>query len=227
MKMKMARTMKMMRMLWCVMVAVMAGRSADAGFVASFTANGNAPLPTVLNVGETLDVSLYLRYDGNGPNLLADYGLLGAGLGITMSQPGIAEASFLSLGAGWDPDPFLSGPTIDNGAGTAILQTTVGFFDPAVTDPGTGSILLGTFRFTGVSAGTTLLTLGDALLGYDDTLVNDGAFTILDDDIIYGETLSFTVNGAQPVPEPSSSLALIIGMTWFACRKRIRVSCGV
>ncbi|MBL8819206.1 MAG: PEP-CTERM sorting domain-containing protein [Planctomyces sp.] len=213
-----------LRTILCALLVVMSD-TCHGGFVASFTADGNAPVPSVISVGDTIDVSLYLRYDGNGDNLLNAPGLLTGGLGITMSQTGIADASLLSLGAGWDP--LFSFATIDNGNGVAILQTAADFFSPAVTDGGTNSILLGTFRFTGTSAGSVQLTLGDAFagIGNDDTVLDDGLGTVLDGDILFGDTFGFTVHGgAVAVPEPSSGLLLFLGsavMVWRARRRKL------
>jgi hypothetical protein len=207
--------------------------TADAGFIASFTANGSAFTPSAINVGDTIDVDLYLLYDGKDtetdpdpadPNFLRSPGLLTAGVGISFT-PGILNAAFLSYGTGWDKD--LSGYTIDNFLGFASLKTTVFFFDPAVTDGGTNAILLGTFRFTGVAAGTSLFTLTDADPGTDDTAVDDADVpsgirsTILDSVIDYSGTASITVNGAPAaVPEPSTGILFLLGAGVLAWRRR-------
>ncbi len=191
--------------------------TANAGFIASFTADGSAFMPSAIDIGNTIDVPLYLWYDGTGTNYLNSPGLLAAGVGISFT-PGILNAAFLSYGVGW-ADDTLSKETDDNFAGFASLQTTVGFLEPAVTDVGTNAILLGTFRFTGVAAGTSLFTLTDADLGSDDTVDENGI--VLDGVIEFGRTASITVNGAPAaVPEPSTGILFLLGAGVLAWRRR-------
>jgi hypothetical protein len=213
--------MKMINAVLCFALLSAMESSSDAAIIASFTPDNSAFTPLAIGVGDTTDVPLYLRYDGIGTNYLSSPGLLSAGIGVSFFPTGVANASFLSLGSGWDPG--LSGETIDNSLGSAILQTTVNFGDPAVV--GVNSILLGTLRFTGVSGGTTVLTLGDAVPGpgNDDTLIDDGSGTILDDIIQFGATATITVNGTAAVPEPGSGIALLVGAGLWGWRRRKRM----
>ncbi len=179
--------------------------TSHGGIIASFTADGSAFLPSFISVGQTVDVPLYLRQ--TDPNTeLTSPGLLLAGLGVSFSPSGIVNVTSGSFGPGWNS--LFSSVTFDNFAGTSAIQSGVGFGDPAVTETG-GSILVGTLMFTGVSAGTALLTLGDADSGFEEIL--DGNGNVLDGSIIFDTTTSITVTSSA-VPEPSSLAALgVIG----------------
>ena len=202
-----------------VCLIVFAPETASAGFIASYTSDGSAFGPFVINVGQTVDVPLYLIQTDTNTELTT--GLLSAGIGIDFAPTGIANASFLSYGLGWNSG--FSATNIDNSAGTASMQTGVEFLDPAVTET-LNAILLGTFRFTGVAAGTSFLTLRDADPLQDDTLVDDPlAYTVLDGIITFGATTSITVNGVAAVPEPSGVLAFLLTagvLTWRSRRNR-------
>lgn len=197
-----------MRNLFSIVVlltAVAFPATSHGGIIASFTADGSAFLPSFISVGQTVDVPLYLRQ--TVPNTeLTSPGLLLAGLGVSFSPAGIVDVTSGSFGLGWNP--LFSSVTFDNFAGTSAIQSGVDFGDPAVTETG-GSILVGTLVFKGVSAGTALLTLGDADSGFEDTL--DGNGNVLDGSIIFDSTTSITVTSSA-VPEPSSLAALgVIG----------------
>ncbi len=213
--------MKCRKAIFYFILLAMMRNSSDAGIIASFTSDGSAFMPSAINVGQFVDVPLYLVQ--TNPNTELTTGLLTAGIGVNFAPTGVVNASFLSYGPGWDIG--LSASSIDNPGGFASLQTSVGFFDPGVTDGGTNSILLGTFRFTGVSAGSSMFTLTDADPGLDDTVLDDGMGTVLDSTILFGGTSSITVNGAAAVPEPSAGLALMIGtgiMVWRTRKRRQR-----
>jgi len=146
-----------------VIVGIAAGLCgpAEAGFMTSFTANGSAFAPAPSHVRDTVNVPLYLRWDGTGQNSLAPpIGLTAAALAVGFTPVGIVNVIRGAVGMGWSAAPPASTITRDNGAGTATIQTGLVSSPPYVTETG-GAVLVGTCVFQGVAAGSALLTLLD------------------------------------------------------------------
>lgn len=214
------------RSLAIVLFLALSSLSADAAIIASFTSNGTAFVPVTINTGQTTEIPLYLWYENTStdpdppdPNFLNSPGLLSAGLGVTFDT-GIANVTAGSIDLAWNQDPLLSMIQFDNAIGTAGIVGGLDFFDPVVIAP--DSILIGTFTFTGISGGTTTLTLGD-FSAIADTVIDDGLGTALDGVIQFGSTATITVNGTAAVPEPGTGLALLLGVGYWGWRSRRRV----
>jgi hypothetical protein len=160
------------------------------------------------SVGQTVDVNVWLKQSAPD-SLLTDEGLFSAGVRLTYGSPGIAEV--LSL---YDitPNPAFDDPS-------ALLRdvgSTYSTLDMAVLDPFSpifpqsstpDRIWLGTFKFTGLSAGTVDITAMDNP-GVDNTLTGLG--TVLDATPIANGQASINA-----VPEPSS-LVLFTGLVLVA-----------
>jgi hypothetical protein len=220
--------MKCLRVLFLSLLLWQSAGTAEAGIIASFTADGSAFMPSAINVGQFVDVSLYLRYentstdpDNTDSNYLNSPGLFSAGLGVTFN-PGVTNVTSGSFGPGWNLNSPFSLVVYDNILGTAGIVTGIDLFDPyyiAVTGP--SSILVGTLTFTGISAGTMILTLGDYNNLTADTAVDDFPTTILDGIIEFGRTASITVNASPAaVPEPTTGILFLLGAGVLALRRR-------
>jgi hypothetical protein len=220
--------MKCLRVLFLSLLLWQSAGTAEAGIIASFTADGSAFMPSAIDIGNTIDVPLYLVYDAtdSGPNYLNSPGLFSAGLGVTFNT-GVANVTSGTFGPGWNlVDPF-SQIDFNNVLGTAGIVAGIDLFDPdAHAVKGLTSILVGTLTFTGISAGTITLTLGDYSAS-DDTAVDDGfPATILDSVIEFGANATITVNASPAaVPEPSTGILLLMGAGVLAWRRgRLRTS---
>jgi hypothetical protein len=172
------------------------------------------------NIGQTVDVNVYLRQSGLD-TLLTDEGLFSAGVRLTYGSPGIAEVlSVLDIA----PNPAFDNPTAllkDIGSGYVALDMATDMFGPnfpvfpELSTP--DRIWLGTFTFTGLSLGSVQITAMDDP-GLDNTLTGLG--TLLDPQIGSDQG---TVN---VVPEPSglvlfAGLALIaVPYLWLRRRQR-------
>lgn len=194
-----------------VIVGFAAGLSGpvEAGFIASFTADGTAFAPAPINVGDTVNVPLYLTFDGSGDNFLAaPFGLLSAGIRV-MFNPAIVSVESGSVIAGL---AFAgSSVTVDNLGGTAVIQGVANTNTPVtIPDPPGGiSLMIGELVFRGMAGGISPLTLSDPDPGPNTTrfMAFDDPPIPIDSEINFssGEG-SITVNRPNTgiVPEPAS-----------------------
>ncbi len=179
---------------------------SSAGLIYEFNDFAGTPTTTfTTTIGGTVDISVYLKEVGT--TVLFDEELFGASLRVTFDSPGgIAGVQNVS-------DIFPNVGFTDLTPGASISAIGAGFtgsvgLDPFLTPDGANRIFLGTFRFTGLSAGSVDLFALDRDLLSDDTVT--GLFTILDGSIGSG-TAQLTVT-ASAVPEPSSCMVLIVAI---------------
>lgn len=201
--------------------------SSSAGLMLEFAVDGTPQTAIgIAGPGQWVDVQVHLRQTGplavDEPDLQID-GLALAGVRVSFGNPaGIAEVSLINANSAFDdgvPVQF-----IDLVGSVAELNEGVSdiFGGPFVTADANGRILLGTFRFTGLAAGVTNLSVEEfsTFPGDDDFFT--GTFTALDDFGIAPGSATLTVT-----PEPGTmglSVALlgaiVAGRRYRARRRR-------
>ena len=130
-----------------------------------------------INPGGTVDVKVSLQETVSGTtSVLANDGLIGAGVRVTFFSP--AVAAVLSQADILPNTPSFDGGSIKGlGSNYAEITEVVGLTSPAVTAspvaPNTYQIFLGTFRFTGLSDGSTTLRAAD-IPSTSDTITGGG-----------------------------------------------------
>src|SRR5262245_33630843 len=141
--------------LFAGLILLVAGGRAEAGYQFQFaTASGTAQNTFVVDQGSTIDIRVYLVQTSPDTGLSAS-GLDAAGTKLTFNQT-IANVS--GTGA-ITASPAFDTSIKSTATGSATLNVSQDSGSAAVTAPTTGAdanrILIGTFTFTGVSAGTT------------------------------------------------------------------------
>jgi hypothetical protein len=176
-----------------------AGSRANADYQFVFTdSTGTAGSNFSVAAGSTVDIRVYLAQTGSDTGLSAT-GLNAAGAKLTFDQTvaNVASTSAITPSGAWD-NSFKS-----VGTGSASLNVTQDSGTGALKAPTTGTdanrVLIGTFTFTGVSAGNTLAVTADPHPGSDDNVLADG--TVLDS-LIVNSSAVITV----AVPEPGTLL---------------------
>ncbi len=173
----------------------------------------------IAQVGGIVDIRVYLRQTAGE----LDGGLLSAGILVRFDDPNIAKVvnatSDIDYNVAFDDPgpPVLSAyveKSVDSDAAGLYEEIDFDSFDYVF--PVNDRILVGTFRFTGQSLGTTIIRLEDLSVG--DEFVT-GILDALDSDIDYSATASVTVT-----PEPGT-LGLSLGLfavaaTFTSCRAR-------
>jgi hypothetical protein len=195
--------------LLCVLAALtlmFAGSRAEAGYQFVFTdASGNAANAFTVAQGSTIDVRVYLVQTSPDTGLSAT-GLDAAGTKLTFNQAiaNVASASAITA------NPAFDFSVKSTGTGTATLNASQDSGSAPVTAPTTGAdanrVLIGTFTFTGVSAGTTSVVTSDPHPLSDDNVLHDA--TVLDS-VIANSSVAITV----AVPEPGT---LVLTGLWAA-----------
>jgi len=160
--------------------------------------NGSTPQNSfAVNVGQTITISIYLTQDGGGTsNALNTLGLSSAGVQLNTTTPSVANVTAVAGNSAFDGIHYTTGAN-------ATLNETVIVNSPVVSpsnDP--NRIYLGSFTFTGYSAGTTTSISAVTPGGASNVL---GDYTTSIDNLIAGSSVAISVNA---VPEPSS---LILG----------------
>jgi hypothetical protein len=182
-----------------------------------------------VGAGATVEVNVFLQEqvsDGS-VSVLATEGLIGAGVRLSFDLSPLPSdpAQILSVsdvilndGSSGFGGSFQS-ITLSAGSHADITET-VDLFNPAVLATSVGGdlyqILLGTFRFTAgaIDGQTTLIQAGD-IPGASDTVTDSGL--VIDGQIV-SSAISRIQVGPASVPEPSSVIALAIGMIGLGCR---------
>jgi hypothetical protein len=175
--------------------------------------------------GAEVLVDVYLREsvsDGTA-SVLATDGLIGAGLRLSFGlSPLPSNPATLSSESDVMPNDGAGGfdgafQSIDLVSGSHVdLTETTDLLSPAVLaeDLGGGvfQILLGTFRFVAGSIGgqTTLLRAEDIAAPFSDTITGGGEEL---DVLIASGTASIRVSSVSAVPEPSSWVGLMLGLS--------------
>jgi hypothetical protein len=181
--------------------ALLLGGSARADFQYQFTdSSGTASSAFTVNAGSTVDIRVYLLQTGSSTNLSAN-GLVDGGVSLSFS----ATAPFtVASTSNITPNSAFGGPnntSLTTSGGTTTATVQVHNNSPILAPTGgadANRILLGTFTFTGLTAGTavTLTALPDP-----STQNNiDGLNNVLDS-MVHNSQAAITVNA---VPEPST-----------------------
>lgn len=164
---------------------------ADYEFLLADAA-GTATTNFTVVQGSTVDVRVYLLETGT--TTLVTTGLSSAGVQVGGFAAGVAAVETAPT----------AGPAWDSGTGTAGNPAALRVFqdvgDPvraAAEGPEAGRVLVGTFRFTGVSVGTTAFVTADPGPGAD-TVLADG---LVLDGLINNTAGLITVTA---IPEPGA-----------------------
>jgi hypothetical protein len=188
------------RFLVAVSLALATGGVARAGYVFQFTdSSGTAQSAFTVNQGSTIDIRVYLMQTGPDTGLSAS-GLSQGGVQLNYngSIAGVASGSAVTANPAFTDTPTV---TVTSNSASLNVATLNG---SGVMAPTTGAdanrVLLGTFTFTGVSAGTTTALTADPHPNpaiADNVLANS---TVLDS-LIANSSVAITVNA---VPEPGT-----------------------
>lgn len=217
------------RTAFLIFTVVLAFGSASARAAAVYSLSAAQSNYTVA-VGDTVDVQIFLVEQlgaGDTSELMGpDAGLISAGFRLTY---GASDPAQVLLANDIAPNPaFDSGATLMKDAvpGSASLREDVDFGSPPAqgveASPGVVSLWLGTFRFTALVAGTTVVSVED--FDSDPQFIDfvTASFTDLDPAI---QSSRFTINATNPgvVPEPSSlamAATAALGLVAVARRRR-------
>jgi hypothetical protein len=209
--------MRLCSVILAVVIAFAPGRAAaDYAFVFGDSSGNIGVTNFSVGVGQTVSVLVYLEQT-NGTTGLSTSGLKDGGVALSYTQT-IANVASITA----NPQFNTSSQSIGSGtAGLNVYQTT----SPAVVAPTTGAmanvILLGTFTFTGVSAGTT--TTLTALPNPDPPFANNVLGNGTDiDSLIANSSAVITV---AAVPEPGSMILTGLAVAGFGVgvlRRRCR-----
>lgn len=166
------------------------GASARAGFSLSFDSAGYA----IAAPGGTAMVRLLVAQDATGPQVTpADPLIAGSvrvSFGGTAGVAAVLVDGDVSAGPGWDS------------AGIEVLADHVELSLASLNglDFAAGPILLGTFTFRGLAAGTTILSAAELDPATPDFITASGIVL----DPVAPANASLAVRAAGAVPEPSS-----------------------
>ena len=206
------------------------GGPVKAGYEYSFDASSYT-----VGVGQTVNVNVYLTQTGSTTGL-SSVGLQSGGVQLNYNTTFVSNStsqitpnntSFTgSTPTGFNPlfNYTLSGNG-SNGlaSGSSILEVSQGSGSPVLAGSGSpntsNSVLLGTFQFTGVSVGQSLVVSTNSFSGLDVNVLGDG--TVIDSMI---QNSSAFIN-VVAVPEPGTLVLtglLAMGGLVGGCARRIR-----
>jgi hypothetical protein len=208
---------------------VLAVRPARAGYAYTFDSSSYT-----VGVGQTVDVMVYLSQTGSTTGL-SNPGLQSGGVQLNYNTTYVGNTQIApnnttftgSAPTGFDPD--YNTAVIGNGSnGLAAGASVVGvsqLFPESPVKAGSGapntanSILLGTFQFTGVSTGSSLIVTSNSFPGEDVNVLGDG--TVIDS-MIQNSSAVITV---VAVPEPGTLFltgmaAAALGLSAWRRRRR-------
>jgi len=197
-----------------------AGTPARADYTYQFAdSSGNAANSFNVGVGQTVDIRVYIL--ATSPDTLngGQNGLAAAGVQLNTATPSIATVTAVTPNAAFD-----AGSSTATGAHASVSEFSSS--TNGVQSGGSGAndrVLLGTFTFTGVSAGQTLTV--SALPGLaPDNVKADG--TIIDAALLTNtQTAVITV----AVPEPGTLMLtglFAVGLATASVRRLRRPTIG-
>lgn len=168
---------------------------------------GGAGANGVVGLGDTVTVSLVgneipVGTDGNG--------LFGFGFSI-LYDGSLLSTTGATQGPLWTGTGFVD--TRNDAGHVGILANR--FF--MLSGPSGNNILLATLAFTGLSVGTSPLTVG-YYTGEGDNLLFDGS--VLDGSLGFFESGSLHVVSELKVPEPNTALLVGLGLFLLGVRRR-------
>jgi len=177
---------------------VIVNQQAEAGYQFQFTNSAGVATNTfVVDQGSTIDIRVYLVQTSPDTGLSAS-GMDAAGTKLAFNQ---TIANVAGTGA-ITANPAFDSAVKSTGTGTATLNVLQDSGGAPVTAPTSGAdanrVLIGTFTFTGVNAGSTTVTTSDPHTLSDDNVLHNG--TVLDS-MIANSSVAITVNA---VPEPGT-----------------------
>lgn len=188
--------------LACVLLAVPAS-GAQAGYRFEFDQGSYNVLTT-----QTVDIQVFLVGTGTDAASLRTIGL--EAYGVQLNYSATAGAKVLSA------SDIINNPAFDGGAITSATGTSAvangsvnfgptTFVRDTVTTSGNSRILLATFRFTGLTAGSALVVTADPNPGLGEANANNflAGGTAIDDMLFASPPATATINVAQ-VPEPGT-----------------------
>jgi hypothetical protein len=212
-----------MRFRLLAVLAIAALLSLGAAVRADYTfqfadSSGAAQNSFSVNVGQTVDIRVYILETGGGTTLQSS-GLSAAGVKLNTNQPSIANVTAVTANSA-----FTGGSSTS--VANASINEASGSLNPGVTAPSSGAfanrILVGTFTFTGVSSGQTLTVTALPGSGADNVL-GDGT-TIIDSNLANNPvTAVITVAVPEPGTLVLTSLLAVggaAGAAWRRYRRR-------
>lgn len=198
--------------------------AASADFTFEFGLAGLSPVSdfTINGIGNTIDVEVYLKEFGIDPgNILSSEGLFSSAVLVTFDSP-------LGIAAVQDVSDITANPAFDFVVPRVLPIFTIldvaAFFNPTVLPDNSNRILLGTFRFTGLSVGSVIITASDLDPRLDETVTGQG--TVLDALIVPSSAI-ITV---AVIPEPASRTLAMLGISGLLAsmwRRRSSVTHGL
>jgi hypothetical protein len=174
---------------------VVLGGSVRADYTYQFAnaSSGSAQTNFTVGVGQTVDIRVYVLETG-GTTTLHDEGLYSGGVELDTQTPSAANVTAVTPNAA-----FTGGSNTGTGSNAFVNVFSAGTAPNSVTASNTDPtrILLGTFTFTGMSAGQTLTVT--ALPGLNpDNVLGDGTTSI--DSNLANNAVSAFITVAVPEP---------------------------
>jgi hypothetical protein len=189
-----------------VLAALFASPAARADYYYEFANTSGVATNnfTISGVGGTVQVEVLLVQTGSGTsNALASEGLISGAVQLNTATPSAATVTAVSGNSAF------TNITTQTGSNASVNEYTLG--NPVMAS--TNSILLGTFTFTGVTAGQSTLSTTSLLGSGSDNTLADGTSI---DNLISNSSAIIAVNA---VPEPSTLLLGGLLATGIAARR--------
>jgi hypothetical protein len=194
---------------------------ARADYSYEFASNTSGNFTNTFNVGVGQTVNVYVYIQETTTSNLATYGLSAAGVQLNTTSPGVATVTGVTPNAA-----FNAGSSTGTGANAYVSEFSTSGVTAPSTGPTANAVLLGSFTFTGVTAGQTATVT--ALPGLNpDNVLNDGNNTVIDSYLANNATSA--VITVTAVPEPGTMALSAFGMAamgaavWYRRRRCLRL----
>jgi hypothetical protein len=193
------------------------GGAARADYTFEFANSSGTPQSSFsVGVGQTIAIQVYVEETGT-TTTLNSLGLFSGGVQLNTTNSAVANVTAVTPNAA-----FTGGSSSGTGSNAYVSVFAAGTAPNSVTAPsGSNAILLGTFTFTGETAGQTLAVTALPGLGPDNVL-GDGA-TSIDSNLLNNATSA--VITVTAVPEPGTLTlcglgAVVFGGAWLRRKRR-------